>query len=124
MVRQRSVLFLVLTAFAALPVAQQVEKLDYAAIGQIRDEGPNRSQVMDTLFWLTDRYGPRLTGTPAIDEAGAWTMKKMTDWGLANVHREDWDFGKGWSLVRSEEHTSELQSPDHLVCRLLLEKKK
>src|SRR5438552_18863708 len=25
---------------------------------------------------------------------------------------------------RSEEHTSELQSPDHLVCRLLLEKKK
>src|SRR5258708_39881000 len=34
----------------------------------------------------------------------------------------------GWLLTpvlaRSEEHTSELQSPDHLVCRLLLEKKK
>src|SRR5207244_10146262 len=30
------------------------------------------------------------------------------------------DFG----TIRSEEHTSELQSPDHLVCRLLLEKKK
>src|SRR5258708_23338021 len=28
------------------------------------------------------------------------------------------------SMKRSEEHTSELQSPDHLVCRLLLEKKK
>src|SRR5947208_9170220 len=28
------------------------------------------------------------------------------------------------SVWRSEEHTSELQSPDHLVCRLLLEKKK
>src|SRR5258708_18856930 len=28
-----------------------------------------------------------------------------------------------WSMRRSEEHTSELQSPDHLVCRLLLEKK-
>src|SRR5258708_21971665 len=28
------------------------------------------------------------------------------------------------TLVRSEKHTSELQSPDHLVCRLLLEKKK
>src|SRR5258708_16275542 len=28
------------------------------------------------------------------------------------------------TLLRSEEHTSELQSPDHLVCRLLLEKKK
>src|SRR5258708_13434766 len=37
--------------------------------------------------------------------------------------------GKAWnrhssSTKRSEEHTSELQSPDHLVCRLLLEKKK
>src|SRR5258708_24182694 len=30
----------------------------------------------------------------------------------------------GMATVRSEEHTSELQSPDHLVCRLLLEKKK
>src|SRR5258708_30827236 len=30
----------------------------------------------------------------------------------------------GRLAVRSEEHTSELQSPDHLVCRLLLEKKK
>src|SRR5258708_21154153 len=30
----------------------------------------------------------------------------------------------GWASWRSEEHTSELQSPDHLVCRLLLEKKK
>src|SRR5258708_27435481 len=30
----------------------------------------------------------------------------------------------GWMEKRSEEHTSELQSPDHLVCRLLLEKKK
>src|SRR6202021_1377040 len=28
------------------------------------------------------------------------------------------------TIMRSEEHTSELQSPDHLVCRLLLEKKK
>src|SRR5258708_40355645 len=32
-----------------------------------------------------------------------------------------WDKG---GEIRSEEHTSELQSPDHLVCRLLLEKKK
>src|SRR5947208_4036055 len=34
----------------------------------------------------------------------------------------DWLFVK--SFLRSEEHTSELQSPDHLVCRLLLEKNK
>ena len=32
--------------------------------------------------------------------------------------------GNEAEISRSEEHTSELQSPDHLVCRLLLEKKK
>src|SRR5574344_131130 len=32
--------------------------------------------------------------------------------------------GNAGTAMRSEEHTSELQSPDHLVCRLLLEKKK
>src|SRR5437763_8386474 len=32
--------------------------------------------------------------------------------------------GAGWRYLRSEEHTSELQSPMYLVCRLLLEKKK
>src|SRR5258708_32092209 len=35
----------------------------------------------------------------------------------------NWDDIK-FLFMRSEEHTSELQSPDHLVCRLLLEKKK
>src|SRR5258708_21183207 len=42
--------------------------------------------------------------------------------------REAAEYEKGHMLnarnIRSEEHTSELQSPDHLVCRLLLEKKK
>src|SRR5258708_26630898 len=40
------------------------------------------------------------------------------------VDGEDVDYGNLKLAVRSEEHTSELQSPDHLVCRLLLEKKK
>src|SRR5258708_18770559 len=44
-------------------------------------------------------------------------------------HRNDlrdrpWRGCRAKATVRSEEHTSELQSPDHLVCRLLLEKKK
>src|SRR5258708_20053460 len=40
------------------------------------------------------------------------------------VRRCEWDTIYHEHLSRSEEHTSELQSPDHLVCRLLLEKKK
>src|SRR5690554_7684768 len=41
-----------------------------------------------------------------------------------NVPREFWPaVQKGFEVMRSEEHTSELQSRPHLVCRLLLEKK-
>src|SRR2546430_13141929 len=39
-------------------------------------------------------------------------------------YRSDEVFGKDWFRLRSEEHTSELQSQSNLVCRLLLEKKK
>src|SRR5262245_62242414 len=39
----------------------------------------------------------------------------------ASCRRSSW---RGWTPSRSEEHTSELQSLRHLVCRLLLEKKK
>jgi carboxypeptidase Q len=106
MLRKSAFLVLLVGAFAAVPAAQS-EKLDYAAVGQIRDEGLTRSQAMETLFWLTDRYGPRLTGSPQVYEAADWTMKKMTEWGLANVHREEWDFGKSWSLVRFSAHMTE-----------------
>jgi carboxypeptidase Q len=106
MLRKASVVILLASALLALPTAQS-EKLDYAAIGQIRDEGLNRSQVMETLFWLSDRYGPRLTGSPQILDASDWAMKKMTEWGLSNVHREEWEFGKGWSLTRFSAHMIE-----------------
>ena len=87
-------------AIAAGAQSEKSEKLDYATIGKIRDEGLNRSQVMDHVSWLTDVYGPRLTGSPAIQQASEWAMKKFSDWGLANVHQERWRFGKGWSLAR------------------------
>src|SRR5258708_10693043 len=46
-------------------------------------------------------------------------------YGTIRMHQEREYPGRvfGTDLQRSEEHTSELQSPDHLVCRLLLEKK-
>jgi carboxypeptidase Q len=84
---------------SALAFAQS-EKLDYSAIGRIRDEGFNRSQVIDHISWLADVYGPRVTGSPAIQQASEWAMKKFADWGLAKIHQERFAFGKGWSLVR------------------------
>jgi carboxypeptidase Q len=102
-------LLLVAIAFAVAFVEAQTEKLDYATIGRIRDEGLNRSQVMDHVSWLSDIYGPRLTGSPAILQASDWVIKKVTEWGLTNAHREPWKFGKGWSLVRFSAHLVEPQ---------------
>ena len=68
-------------------------------IARIREEGLNRSQVMQTLSYLTDVIGPRLTGSPNLKRANDWTRDKLTSWGLANAHLEAWGpFGRGWSL--------------------------
>jgi hypothetical protein len=80
--------------------AQTGEPVDTNAIAKIRDEGLTRSQVMDTMFWLTDRYGPRLTGSPEFEEAGDWAVKQLQSWGVANVRKERFTFGRGWSLVK------------------------
>ena len=90
----------VLAASAIALASAQTETLDYAMLGRIRDEGLSRSQVMDHISWLSDVYGPRLTGSPAIQQASEWAMKKFGEWGLANVHQERWKLGKGWSLER------------------------
>ena len=84
---RRPVLVLAPAALASSFIVAQSEKIDYQTIGRIRDEGLNRSQVMDHISWLSDVYGPRLTGSPAIQQASEWAMKKFGEWGLANIHQ-------------------------------------
>src|SRR5687767_1806774 len=63
----------------------------------IRKEGRERSQILRTVHYLTDVYGPRLTGSPNHKAAGEWAIKQMTEWGLTNGRLEPWDFGHpGW----------------------------
>jgi hypothetical protein len=85
-------------AFVSL-AAQAPEKVDSAAIAKIRAEGLEHSQVAETMFWLTDRYGPRLTGSPYFEEAGDWAVKELQKYGVQNVHKERWKYGRGWTLV-------------------------
>src|SRR5690349_10692196 len=85
------------------------EKLDYAALQRIKEEGLQRSQAMDHISWIADVYGPRLTGGPGIRQAADWTKKKFGEWGFANIHEEPWAFGKGWQLVRFYAHMTEPQ---------------
>ena len=78
--------------------AQMQDKVDLDAIYKIKEEGLNRSQVMDILSYLTDVYGARLTGSPQIRAAGEWAKKKLMEWELVNVNLEPWGpFGRGWS---------------------------
>lgn len=101
---KRLTLILALSVTWTVLPAAQAEKLDAATLARIRDEGLNRSQVMDHISWLSDVYGPRLTGGPEIMQASEWALKRFADWGLANAHRERWPFGRGWSLVRFSAH--------------------
>jgi len=104
---KRALIVLCLGAASATLVAQ--ERLDYPTLVKIQDEGLNRSQVMDPVFWLSEVYGPRLTGSPGLKQAGDWAVKRLTEWGLANARQEKWKFGKGWSLVRFSAHMVEPQ---------------
>jgi carboxypeptidase Q len=82
---------------SAQTVANQAD-----VFAQIRKEGMDNSQIMRTLHYFTDVYGPRLTGSPNLLAAGNWAVKQMTDWGLENAHLEPWDFGHpGWVNVRA-----------------------
>jgi hypothetical protein len=94
---QRRLLAIAASLILSFPLVAQ-EKLDTAAIDKIKDEGLMRSQVMEIASWLTDVYGPRLTGSPNIKEAGDWTVKRLTEWGVVNAKLEPWGpFGRGWT---------------------------
>src|SRR5439155_20165212 len=78
------------------------------------------------FFFLMIRRPPRSTLFPYTTLFRSWRLPLPGCWSIAA-----WALGcstkkrssAGWRATRSEEHTSELQSRGHLVCRLLLEKK-
>lgn len=90
-------LALALLAMTSLPLGAE-EPVDLSMMTRIRDEGLHHSQVMETLYNLTDRIGPRLTGSPQAKQANEWTRDQFKSWGLANAHVEGYPFGRGWSF--------------------------
>jgi len=70
-------------------------------IDKIKDEGINHSQVMQTLGYLSDVIGPRLTASPGMKRGNEWTRDTLAKWGMENSHLEPWGpFGRGWTLKR------------------------
>ncbi|MDT8435524.1 MAG: M20/M25/M40 family metallo-hydrolase [Gemmatimonadota bacterium] len=106
---RRSAAILVPAALAGLaglastaPAAAQVvaEPVDLAVTAEIRAEGLERSGLDALAHELTDRIGPRLTGSSGMRRANDWTAGTFRDWGLTNVVVEPWgEFGRGWEEV-------------------------
>jgi carboxypeptidase Q len=83
---------------SALAYAQ--EKVDLNMIHRIKTEEFQNSQVMDLMYNLTDRYGPRLVNSPQYRVAGDWAVKQLNEWGLDKVHLEKWAAGiPGWEYT-------------------------
>src|SRR5690349_6969609 len=86
-----------LIMLAAVPaVADQPED-----INRVIDQGLNHSQVMQTAEHLMDQIGARMTNSPGMRQAEAWTQAQFKGWGLKNVRKEGFVFGRGWSVVSS-----------------------
>lgn len=116
MLRTRALFMLCVSLLSYAPVLAQ----DAADINaKIRKEETDNSQIMRTMHFLTDVYGPRLTGSPNLKAAGEWAIKQMTSWGFENGHLEAWDFGHpGWM---NERFSGFINSPmkDTLTCEVL-----
>ncbi len=97
-----SLLVCSLLVSSTLPALAADEKVDLALVNKIRDEGTNRSKIMETLSVLTDEIGPRLTGSPSLKKAGDWSKAQLSEWGLQNAQVVSIaPFGRSWVLEKA-----------------------
>jgi len=116
-----------LTFVVAYPVAQGAqETINKDINARIRAEGWDNSQIMHTMHYLTDVYGPRLTGSPNYENAAKWAVKQMESWGLTNGRLEPFEFRTGAGIVPNggwlnERASGHIISPvkDNLVFEVL-----
>ena len=80
--------------------AQQPEQIDLDVVNRIKNEELRNSQVMQTVEFLTDVIGPRLTGSPGLRQAQQYAIDRLGSWGITNGRLDPWGrtFGRGWSL--------------------------
>lgn len=78
-----------------------LKDLDVDVINKVKAEALRNSEVMDTLSWLSDVFGARLTGSPSTEAAAEWAVKKLRSWGVDGAHVELWHGNKsGWQNER------------------------
>lgn len=103
------------TCLTALPIALSGQssdpKPDWAMVAKIRDEGLQRSQVMDTVSYIADVLGARLTLSDDMARAQTWVESYMKKIGLVNTAIEPFmDYGTRWDNEYTSLHMLE---PDY-----------
>jgi hypothetical protein len=78
------------------PAAVAASAQRTAVLNEIADLGFNHSVIPETVEYLSDQIGGRMTNSPAMRRAEHWTSQRLTAWGLKNVRTEGFDFGRGW----------------------------
>lgn len=97
---RRTLAALALLALTMPATMAAQEPVDLGAIYRIKAEGFERSQILETLEYLTDVHGPRLTGSPNIKAAADYTVEQLRAWGMETVRLERFPFGRGWANER------------------------
>jgi hypothetical protein len=89
------------------------DKADLAVVHRIRAEAFQNSKIMETLFYLTDVNGPRVTNSSGFNSAADWAVGELKSYGLVNVNKEPWGkFGRSWNYSHYEGHmTAPAYSP-------------
>jgi carboxypeptidase Q len=96
-----------LVATPELPAAS-AENVDLAVVQRIKAEAFQRSRVMEHVFFLSDVYGPRPTGSANHRAAAQWAERTLKGWKLANVHLDKWGVvEQPWSYTRFSAHLLE-----------------
>lgn len=86
-----------------------------AEINKIKDVGMNHSQAMNTMLYLTDIIGGRLTNSPAQKRANRWTKEQFEKWGLQNAKIDSWGkFGRSWEL---KQFSINIVAPEYIALR-------
>ncbi len=85
--------------------ADPVAETDKKIIEQVKADA---GQLKADLTYLTTQIGPRLTGSPQLDQASHWTEQQFKGLGLENAHLETWSIANSWTRGAS---TGRVTSP-------------
>ena len=95
-------LALLVSAAVLFPASAASQDDLEAADKRIFQEIREHNQIMENLEYLSDRIGPRLTGSEQLEKAVAWASDLARRYGFENVHTESWTVAHSWQRGSAE----------------------